>query len=148
MGNRDDNGLFLHIPELYRDSTGVNQDVYTGSMLVHLAAIPVVIISKTLGHNCDATGVNQIATGVNRDATRVNRDDTVVKPKHTGLCHDDTMEEPGTRPGLQRGNTVTEKTINFGRNSYPVIQGILACLHRGRTGTVRTGLREWKGNIF
>ena len=47
------------------------------------------------------------------------------------------MVELGTRPGLH-GNTVTENTINFGRNSYSVYHSILACLHRGRTGTVRT----------
>ena len=36
---------------------------------------------------------------------------------------------------------MTENTTNFGRNSHSVYNGITACLHRGRIGTVRTGLK-------
>ena len=43
----------------------------------------------------------------------------------------------GTRLWLHRGNTVTECTINFGRNSSPVYYDVPVCLH------LEPGQREW-----
>ena len=64
-------------------------------------------------------------TGFNRERCQKQ----VVQPGHTGL--------PWQNRGQDRGYTVTVRT----RKSSSVYHGILACLHRGRTGTVRTGLK-------
>ena len=51
---------------------------------------------------------------------------TVVKPVHTGMHQDETVVEPGTRPGLHRDHVTP-----FDRKGSPVYHSIPACLHRG-----------------
>ena len=103
---------------------------------------------QTPGHNRGGTGVNLDATGVNRNATGVNRDATGVNRcktrGYTGLHCDDTVIEPGPRPVLHRGNTVTERTRSNSVETVPrfimVYRLVFNGANRGRTGTVRTGL--------
>ena len=133
--------------QVNRDSSGMNR-APPGQTGFHPGGVPVHSVCyhfqyrQTPEHNCGATGVNRDATGVNRDATGVNRGESgryrAEPPGHTGLHRDDTGIEPGPRPGLHQGNTM----INFGRDITSVCHVIPACLHRGRTGTVRTGLKS------
>ena len=69
---------------------------------------------------------------------------TVVKPGHTGIHRDDTVLEPGTRPGLHRENTVTVRTRSILIGKVPrfitVYRLVFTGANRDRSGTVRTGL--------
>ena len=76
---------------------------------------------------------------------------TVVKSGNTGLHRDDTVEEPGPRPGQHRGYTVSVRTRSILVGTVPryitVYRLVFTGANRGSTGTVRSGLKSTILNV-